>query len=182
MGKLFVLTGPPASGKTAIVQALRQNGVATLVSHTTRQPKGKEKPGFDYFFVSKEEFLQLRLVERVTYAGHFYGLSRDEVMSKVEAFRVSAVETDLQGLQQLRKLLGNRVECIFILSDKDSILSRLTLQGEALETITRRIEFAEKNGEFDNWKIAEHVVKNTGDLASTVRQVLAIMGLAVPGQ
>lgn len=182
MGKLFVLTGPPASGKTAIVQALRQNGVAVLVSHTTRQPKPEEKHGREYFFVSKEEFLQLRLIERVTYASHFYGLSRDEVMSKLDSFPVSVVDTDLQGLQQLRKLLGDRVECIFILTDKDTILSRLTLQGEALEQIIRRLEFADKNGEFDNWKIAEHVVKNTGNLSNSVRQVSAIMGLPVPGR
>lgn len=177
MSKIFVLTGPPASGKTTIKNALRQCGVATMISHTTRAPKEHEKHGVHYFFVTKEEFLKLRLVERVTYAGHFYGLSKDEVMSKLEGYPATVVDTDLQGLQQLRKLLGDRVECIFILTDKDTILGRLTLQGEYLETIIKRIEFAEENGEFDNWKMAESVVKNTGDVDKAVRQVLAIMNL-----
>jgi len=178
MNKVYAISGPPASGKSSIVkQLLKHQGIVRLVSHTTRPPHADEQEGIDYYFVDKSAFANLSLMEKVTYSGQFYGLSKDEVHNKIQSHPVSVVDIDEAGLEQLKKLLGERLESIYILVDKDVILDRYILQGKNAEEIRQWIDYAESQGEFNNWQIADHVVKNTGDLDSSVRQVLAIMNL-----
>jgi len=178
MNKVYAIIGPPASGKSSIVkQLLNHHGIAGLVSHTTRPPHEDEREGIDYYFVDKNTFANLNLVEKVTYSGQFYGLSKEEVHNKIQSQPISVVDIDEAGLEQLEKLLRERLESIYILVDKDVILERFLLQGKNADEIRLSIEYAESQGEFNNWKIADHVVKNTGDLAAAVRQVLAIMNI-----
>lgn len=178
MNKAYAIIGPAGSGKSSILKALKQcEGVVVMLSHTTRPPHPGEENGIQYHFVSKDEFTKLTLIERVTNAGHFYGLSKDEVMKKLNQFPVSFVDIDQGGYQQLKKLLGERLESIYILVDKDTILTRYVSEGRSDDEIRRRIDYAEKQGEFNNWQIADHVVKNTGGLDVAVRQILAIANL-----
>ena len=57
-GKLFVVSAPSGAGKTTLIrQVLKQFGTLSYsVSHTTRAPRGNEKNGLDYFFISVAEF------------------------------------------------------------------------------------------------------------------------------
>jgi guanylate kinase len=182
MNKMYAIIGPPAAGKTTIVKQLFQHyGIPALVSHTTRAPKTGEENGKDYYFASKSDFATIQYIEKTAYAGHFYGLSKDEVLNKIKSYPVSVVDIDLAGYYQLKKLLSERLESIYILVDKDEILNRYLLQGEDTETIRTMMEAAEANGEYNNWQIADHVVKNTGSIEVTLRQVVAIMNLAKPG-
>ncbi len=180
MNRIFVLIGPPASGKTSIAAKLASLGIPEMVSHTTRQPREGEMEGIHYYFVSKGEFSELELIERVTYSGHHYGLSKAEVLKKVNDHPISIVVVERSGLEQLKKLLGQRVESIYIMIDDITIIERMLHRGESNADIQRRFEYAKKNGEFDHWQIADYVVKNTKDIEDAVRQILAIMGLAVP--
>lgn len=177
MNKLYAIIGPPASGKSSIVKKLKEYGLPVLISHTTRPPRKYEKDGTDYYFVDKTAFTKMNFVEKASYSNHFYGLTKEEVLSKVNKHPVSIVDIDLNGLDQLKKLLGDRLESVYSLVDKDTIIYRYLDQGEDVAVINHRIEYAEKNGEFNNWQIANHVVKNTGPIDATVRQILAIMNL-----
>ena len=60
-GNLFVVAAPSGAGKSSLVKALMEldNRVHPSVSHTTRAPRGQEKHGREYFFVSDPEFDQL---------------------------------------------------------------------------------------------------------------------------
>lgn len=180
MNKVYALIGPPASGKTLIIKELNKYGVAEIISHTTRPPKQGEQHGVDYYFVNNEEFSKTQLIERVNYSGYFYGLSKAEVLEKVKQYPYTVVAVEAYGLEQLTSLLGKRVESVFIMVDKSTIIERIIERGDNPETIKRRIEYAEKAGEFDSWQIANHVVKNTGPLDIAVRQLLAIIGLVEP--
>lgn len=178
MNKLYAIIGPPASGKTTIVKQLFENyGIPALVSHTTRLPKKNEENGKDYYFVSKSDFSTIQHVEKTSYSGDFYGLSKNEVLNKIKLHPISVVDIDVTGYNQLKKLLGGRLESIYILVDKDQIISRYLAQGKSAENIKMLIEYAEANGEFNNWQIADHVVKNTGSIEVTLRQVVAILDL-----
>lgn len=179
MNKVYAIIGPPASGKTSLVKELSKQGIPIMVSHTTRPKKQHEVHGADYYFVSKEEFGQLQVIEKVTRDNNFYGLSKDEVLRKVNQHPVSVVDIDLVGLEQMKKLLGGRVESIFVLVDKDTVINRLVAQNVKLDDIQRQVEQAAGKGEFDNWQTADYVVKNTGPMDAAVRQMQAIMG--VPG-
>ena len=180
MNKVFAIIGPPGSGKSSLLKELCQCGIPSIISHTTRPKRTAETDGQSYYFVDKEAFLKIPFVEKVTYAGHFYGLSKEEVFKKMRECPVSVVDLDLQGLEQLKKALGERIESIFILVDKDTLLSRYVAQGDSYDEIKRRIEQAEKAGEFANWQIANHVIKNTGEFQTVLRQALAILGQSVP--
>jgi guanylate kinase len=180
MNRVYAVMGPPASGKTSIVKALAPYGVAEIISHTTRKPKTGENDGVDYHFVSAEEFRKTELIERVTYDEQFYGISKAEVLTKSNQHTHSAVAVERKGLEQLRRLFGDRVVSIFIMVDEATILERTIQSGDTYETIRRRIEYAKDTGEFDNWQISDYVVKNTGSLDAALLQVLAVMGLAVP--
>ena len=181
MNKVYAIIGPPAAGKTTIVKQLFQHyGIPALVSHTTRLPKKDEENGKDYYFVSKADFSTIQYVETANYSGHFYGLSKTEVLDKIKLHPVSVVDIDLTGYYQLKKLLSERLESIYILVDKDEILNRYLIQGENAEKIKTMIEAAEANGEYNNWQMANHVVKNTGLIEVTLRQIVAIMNLVNP--
>lgn len=117
MNKVYALMGPPACGKTSIAKELRQYDIPEIISHTTRAARSEEKHGEDYYFVSDDEFNKMQLIERVSYSGKFYGLSKAEVLGKVNKYPVSVVTIDVNGLDQIKALLGERAELIFILVD-----------------------------------------------------------------
>ena len=114
------------------------------------------------------------------YGGHQFGLTKEEVTQKMNQYPACTVDIDRNGLEQLKKLLGDRLESIFILVDKETIFSRFMMQGDKLEDVKARIDLAEANGEYDNWRIADYVVKNTGTVECAVWQILAIMGRVKP--
>lgn len=176
MNKVYALIGPPAAGKSSVLYELAQYAVPEMISHTTRKPRPGEQHGVHYYFVSKEEFQKTELIERVEYSGNFYGLSKAEVLDKVNRFPVSLVAVEMQGLTQLKKLLANRLESIFLMVDYDTLISRMLDRGDDNALINRRIAYAKTTGEFDQWQTAGYVVKNTGSLEIAVRQILAIIG------
>ncbi|BBB89950.1 MAG TPA: guanylate kinase [Methylomusa anaerophila] len=180
MNKVFAVLGPPCSGKTAIIKELFQYGVVEMVSHTTREMRAGEQHGVDYYFVKKEDLSKAELIERTEYFGQVYGLSKAEVLKKVSGNLVSVVAVEYNGWEQMKKLLGDRVKSIFVMVDQDTVIDRMMARGDAPESVAKRLELAKKNGEYDNWKNSDYVVKNTDSLDIAVRQVLAIMDLVVP--
>ena len=178
MHKIYAIIGPPASGKSTIVEQLRtKHNICALLSHTTRTPKPGEQNGIDYYFVDKENFSKLQFVEKASYDDQFYGVSKEEVINKINNNKLSIIDISMSGFEQLKKMMGERVESIYIMVDKDTIINRYVNEGRDPSEIIRRIEYAEKQGEFDNWQNVDFVVKNSSSVDVAVRQVLAIMNL-----
>ena len=174
MAKIYALLGPHASGKSTILNILRKRGFSSITSHTTRAAKENEQNGVDYHFVSKDEFFKLDLVEKSTYQGEYYGIAKSEILGKMQKNRINFLLIDKNGFKQLKKLLSNRVESIYIMVDYVTMVERMLKRGESNVNIKKQLEYAETNGEFDNWKICDHVVKNVLDLDIAIRQIIAI--------
>src|SRR3569832_2466229 len=148
-GNLFVVAALCGAGKSSLVKALLEldSHVQPSVSHTTRPPRGQEKHGREYFFVSNEEFDRMVLagafVEWAHVHGHRYGTSKKATEERIAQGADVILEIDCQGATQIKRIFGNAV-LIFILPPSwDELRSRLERRGEdSPETIELRLQNA----------------------------------------
>jgi guanylate kinase len=117
------------------------------VSHTTRPPRGQEKHGREYFFVSAPEFDQMvttnSFLEWAHVHGQRYGTSRKAIEDRIAQGADVILEIDFQGAIQVKKLFANAV-LIFILPPSwEELKSRLHNRGEdAPDIIDLRLQNA----------------------------------------
>lgn len=182
--KLYALVGPHASGKSTIVQELMKLGVNYIPSYTTRAPDSYALSPVVaaklYRFLDKDDFFGQDFLVRVTYKGEYYGLVKQEILDALQNHQNSVIISDAQGIKQLSKLLKENFESIYIMADYLTLVERMLFLKHNNDDIKYHIEYAESNGEFDTWKVATHVVKNISSFDTTMRQILAILGLPVP--
>jgi len=148
-GNLFVVAAPSGAGKSSLVKALLEldSHVQPSISHTTRPPRGQEKHGREYFFVSSAEFDRMVLddafVEWANVHGHRYGTSRKMIEERIAQGSDVILEIDFQGAVQIKRIFGNAV-LIFILPPSwEELRARLERRGEdSAETIELRLQNA----------------------------------------
>lgn len=163
MGKLVIFSAPSGSGKTTIVRELLKHfsNFEFSISATSRQPRGGEQHGVDYYFLSNEEFHER--VERgefveweEVYAGTCYGTLRSEMERIWAAGNIIVFDVDVMGGINLKKLFGKDACSIFIMPPSvEELERRLRGRGtDAEEVIAKRIAKAEfelsKSSEFDH--------------------------------
>ena len=135
-GNLFVVAAPSGAGKSSLVKALMEldSQVQPSVSHTTRAPRGQEKHGREYFFVSPQEFDSMVLsdafVEWAHVHGQRYGTSKKMIEDRMAQGADVVLEIDYQGAIQIKRMYANAV-LIFILPPSwEELRSRLERRGE----------------------------------------------------
>src|SRR4051812_14059708 len=111
--KQFVaLAAPSGGGKSTLCgMLLKKYPQTTLsVSFTTRAPRGREKDGLDYHFVSKPAFEELiktnQLIEWAEVHGNYYGTSKTFLEKQSAAGKVVILDIDVQGVDSLRGAFG----------------------------------------------------------------------------
>ncbi len=148
-GNLFVVAAPSGAGKSSLVKALMELDakLSPSVSHTTRPPRGQEKHGREYFFVSPHEFdtmvLGSAFVEWAHVHGNRYGTSKKAIEERIAGGGDVILEIDWQGALQIKKNFTNAV-LIFILPPSwEELRSRLERRGEdSPEVIELRLKNA----------------------------------------
>ncbi|WP_399686602.1 guanylate kinase [Xenophilus sp.] len=148
-GNLFVVAAPSGAGKSSLVKALMEldSAVQPSVSHTTRAPRGQEKHGREYFFVSPAEFDAMiaadGFVEWAHVHGQRYGTSKKAVEDRVAMGADVILEIDFQGALQIRKVFANAVLVFILPPSWEELRSRLERRGEdAPEIIEMRLRNA----------------------------------------
>ena len=149
-GISFILSAPSGTGKTTIAREVvkRMQGVRISISHTTRPPRGREKDGRDYHFVSQDEFLRMEhegaFLETASVHDNHYGTHRDEVMPHLAAGTDVILDIDVQGAAIIRKEID--AVGIFILPPSmEELIRRLRLRDtEGDEVINKRINNAHR--------------------------------------
>jgi len=102
---------PMGSGKGTLINRALENhpDLYETVSCTTRDMRPGEKDGINYHFITKEEFEAKvddgQFLEWAEFAGNKYGTLKGEIMPRIVDPRVVIVEIELQGVQQLLKIL-----------------------------------------------------------------------------
>lgn len=150
-GRLVVLAGPSAVGKSTVVERLRKEveDLYFSVSMTTRDPRPGEVDGKDYFFVSPTSFQErIDAGEMLEWADIHGGLQRSgtpaaPVRDALDAGRPVLVEVDLAGARNIKQIMPEAVTVFLAPPSWEVLVERLT--GRATETedvIARRLQTA----------------------------------------
>lgn len=154
MGKCIVFSAPSGSGKSTIVQYLMKEhpefNLSFSISATSRPPRGNERHGVEYFFLSPEEFREKidneELLEyEEVYPDRFYGTLKSQVSNQLEAGQNVAFDVDVVGGCNIKDYYGNQALSIFIQPPSVDELRR-RLVGRATddaEQIEKRLAKAE---------------------------------------
>lgn len=135
-GNLFVVAAPSGAGKSSLVKALQEldSHVQPSVSHTTRPPRGQERHGREYFFVSTPEFDTMVLadafVEWAHVHGHRYGTSKKAIEDRISHGADVILEIDWQGALQIKRIYPNAVLVFILPPSWEELRSRLQRRGE----------------------------------------------------
>lgn len=152
-GKIIVLSAPSGSGKSTIIGELMKEPDLKLgfsISATSRQPRGNELHGREYFFMTEAEFKENvekgNFVEwEEVYAGVCYGTLVSEVERITGHGDNLIMDVDVKGGLNIKKRFGEEVLTIFIMPPSNKILEqRLRSRGtDSEETISKRLEKSE---------------------------------------
>ncbi len=148
-GKLFVFSAPSGSGKTTIVRHLLSQERLNLefsISVTSREPRGIEKEGVDYYYISKEEFIQKVKREEFVeweevYPDNFYGTLKTEVERIWASGKHVIFDIDVVGGLRIKKKFPEETLAVFIKPpDINELLRRLKKRAtESEDKIKMRV-------------------------------------------
>lgn len=153
-GKLIIFSAPSGAGKTTIVKHLLKkypDKLAFSISASTREPRGDEEDGKDYYFISKEDFLH-RIAHKEfvefeeVYSGTYYGTLNSEIERIWTSGKHVVFDLDVIGGLRLKRKFGDQALAIFVEPPSlDELEKRLRGRGtDSEEKLKERIEKADK--------------------------------------
>lgn len=154
MGKLIIFSAPSGTGKSTIINWLmtehKELSLAFSISCTSRQPRGSEQNGVEYFFLTPEEFRQKIadgefLEYEEVYTDRFYGTLKSQVEHQTSQGQNVVFDVDVKGGCNIKKYYGDRALALFIQPPSvDELRRRLEARAtDAPEVIDQRIARAE---------------------------------------
>lgn len=154
-GKLLIFSAPSGSGKSTIVNFLMQEhpelNMHFSISCTTRAPRGTEKNGVEYFFLTPEEF-KAKIAEDAfveyeeVYTDRFYGTLKSQVENQINNGENVVFDVDVKGGCNLKKIFGNEALSVFVQPPSVEELRRRLVgrATDAPEVIEQRLAKAEE--------------------------------------
>lgn len=164
-GKLFIVSAASGTGKSSLIR----EGLKLFYSHelsvsyTTRDPRAGEENGIHYYFVSKEEFFNIKergdFLEHALVHGNYYGTSKSLTESKLSSGINLILEIDVQGYEQIL-FHGLDHESIFILPPSfDALKHRLTTRGSN-DDASMQLRLDNARGELNKAYLYKHLIVN----------------------
>lgn len=157
--KIIIITAPSGAGKTSITRHLMKvfPKLAFSVSAATRKPRGNEKNGVDYLFISTEEFQEKirhnEFVEwEMVYEGKYYGTLKSEMDRIWSQGKIPVLDIDVKGAIHVQQQYPDSSLSIFIQAPSiDELKKRLQSRGtETAESLAARINKASYELSFKN--------------------------------
>ena len=180
-GKLIILSAPSGSGKTTIAKELLQSDLKLefSISATSRQKRGTEIDGKDYYFVSADEFRQKIANDEFleweeVYKNIFYGTLKSEIERIWQNGNNVVFDVDVVGGIHIKNIYKDDALLVFIMPPSIEVLEeRLRHRGtETEESIKTRIARAE-------WEISYKEkfdkIINNDNLESAIKETIRVV-------
>lgn len=187
MGKLIIFSAPSGSGKSTIINYLltQHLNLAFSISATSRPPRGAERNGVEYFFLSPEEFRQHIaagdfLEYEEVYKDRFYGTLKSQVEKQLAAGQNVVFDVDVVGGCNIKRFYGDRALSIFIQPPSiEELRRRLEGRGtDAPEVIEARIAKAQYElsfaPKFDRIVVNDNLEEAKAETLSLITNFLSI--------
>nr|WP_320059670.1 guanylate kinase [uncultured Bacteroides sp.] len=152
-GKLIIFSAPSGSGKSTIINYLLAQNLNLFfsISATSRPPRGNEKDGVEYFFLSPEEFRRRIdnnefLEHEEVYKDRYYGTLKAQVERQLEAGQNVVFDVDVVGGCNIKTFYGDRALSLFIQPPsveelRHRLVGRATDSAEVIESRIAKAEF-----------------------------------------
>lgn len=186
-GKLLIFCAPSGSGKSTLVQWLMKEhpelNLRFSISCTTRQPRGTEQNGVEYFFITPSEFRQ-KIAEDAfveyeeVYTDKFYGTLKSQVQTQIERGENVMFDIDVKGGCNIKQQYSDEALSLFIQPPSiEELRRRLTGRGtDSAEMVEQRLAKAEYEmsfaPKFDRIIINDDLEKAKEDVYSVIKEFL----------
>jgi len=183
--RLIVFSAPSGAGKTTLVKYIlsKFNEIEFSISATSRKPRGNEKNGVDYYFLSDLEFKKRinnkEFVEHEeVYGGFFYGTLKSELKRIWEKNKIVIFDIDVVGGVNIKEMFHKETLSIFVMPPSLEILEkRLIDRGDiSKDQIMTRIKKAENEldyaSKFDNIIINSDLDKSQKIAFSLIKEFI----------
>ena len=184
-GKLVIFSAPSGAGKSTLVHYLlpKFRELSFSISATSRAPRGEEKHGQDYYFLSAEDFQKRAQNEEFleweeVYAGTYYGTLKSEVQRLWDEGKTVVFDIDVVGGLNLKKIFGPQALAMFVQAPSIQVLEqRLRGRGtDSEEKIAERLAKAstemERAPEFDAIIINDELERAKAEASETLENFL----------
>ena len=148
-GLLIVISGPSGCGKDTVVKSLmeKNKNIWLSISCTSREIRGNEKDGVDYYFLSNEEFEEKiknnEMLEYAKYADNYYGTPKEYISKHLDNGEDVILVIEIQGALKIKELLPDTTFIFILPPSMDELKNRLTNRGtETIEKIDKRFKRA----------------------------------------
>ena len=185
MGKAILFSAPSGCGKTTIIRELMQwfDCFDFSISATSRQPRGQEQDGRDYYFLSHDEFV--RRVEagdflewEEVYQGTCYGTLKSEIERIWNSGHVIVFDVDVNGGRNIKRYFGDQALSIFVMPPSIEVLEqRLRNRGtDSEEAIVKRLarsaEELKQAPQFDVTIVNDDLQRAVAEARTTIERFL----------
>lgn len=169
MTLVFIISAPSGSGKSTLVTAIKRivDRLDFSVSYTTRQPRGSEEHGRDYYYTSREVFERMiarnEFLEYADVFGNYYGTAKKFLDDAMVRGNDLLLDIDVQGASQLQKRLPDAISIFILPPTKAELEKRLRRRSSAEHmtdeaVIARRLATASR--EIENYEKYDYILVN----------------------
>lgn len=177
-GNLYVVSGPSGAGKSTICRLVRKMlGINLATSATTRSPRIGEINGRDYYFLTKEEFIEKEkngeFLECATVHGNYYGTLKSEVESRMQSGEDVILEIDVQGGLQVKEQYPEANLIFFKTPTMEDLEQRLRgRKTDSEETIQLRLKNSIEELEYEKYYDITIINYTVEDSCKALREII----------
>ena len=179
-GKLIIFAAPSGAGKSSLINKIIErdlNNFELSISATTRAQRDGETHGKDYFFISDNEFNELKnseaFIEYAVVHGHQYGTLKSFINEKLETGINIVLDIDVQGFKQIKEVIKDTISIFIIPPSIEELSKRLTMRGlDSDETIKERLINAKT--ELKSAELFDYIVLNK-DFDKALEEISSII-------